>query len=68
MAELIKASPLQRDQQFIKWLNNGQRRYKRFIKEAKATTEWSDIEIVDHYIIWCDIVIGIFNDADYELG
>jgi hypothetical protein len=68
MAELIKASPLQRDPQFIKWLNSGQRRYKRYINNAKATTDLSDSKIVARYIAECGIVIGVFKDTEYELG
>lgn len=66
--KLIKASPIQRDPQFLELLNSGQRGYKRFIKEAKANTDWSDIEVIDRYIMICDAVIGVFKDDEYELG
>jgi hypothetical protein len=65
--ELIKANPLQRDPQFIEWLNSGQRRYKLFIEKARRP-EWSDIQVIEHYIKGYDIVIGVFKDAEYELG
>jgi hypothetical protein len=66
--ELIKASPAQRDPQFIELLNDGQSQYKRYINDAKTNTNLSDIEIVARYIKECDIVISVFKDDEYELG
>jgi hypothetical protein len=66
--KLIKAAPLQKDPQFIKWINRGQLNYKWFIKKAKMDTNWSDIEIVSRYITMCDVIIGLFKDSEYELG
>jgi hypothetical protein len=66
--KLIKASTLQKDPQFIEVLNSGQNHYRRFMEDAKANTNLPDVKILKDYITRCDIVIGIFKDAEYELG
>jgi hypothetical protein len=65
---MIKADSNQKDPQFIKVINNGQRHYKQFIKNAKILADLPDIQIIELYIKMFETVIGIFRDTEYELG
>jgi hypothetical protein len=66
--KLIKAKELQRSSWFLDLVNDGQRKYQEFFKDAHLNTKSSDSEILRVYITRHDIAIGIFKDAEYELG
>jgi hypothetical protein len=60
-AMMIKADSNQKDPKFTKSLNNGQRHYKQFIRNAKILTDLPDVKIIELYIKMFETVIGVFR-------